>query len=237
MVTVDFDRLRIEAGFKILDIGCGSGRHIAAAYRLPEVYIVGTDLNFKDLTEAVKRLNLHDRLGEHGGGAWRLTAGDIINLPYKDDCFDLVICSEVLEHVENYIQAINEIVRVLKPGRNLIVSVPRYWPERICWALSNEYYETERGHIRIFKTPQLIEDLQSAGLNLWSRHYAHSLHAPFWWLKCLVGPQRTDSWSVNLYHRILIWDIMQQPPLTRFLNRLLNPILGKSTVLYLKKEV
>jgi len=236
MVTVDFNRLQIKPGFKILDIGCGSGRHTCAAYRLPDTITVGADLKYADLTEAAERLQLHDRLGEHGGGVWSLAAADVTGLPFKNDCFDLVICSEVLEHIENYLQAIHEIIRVLKPGRNLVVSVPRYWPEYICWMLSTDYHTAEGGHVRIFKPSQLITDLQNAGVKQWARHYAHSLHTPFWWLKCLIGPNREDSWPVNLYHRFLTWDIMKQPRTTRTMDYLLNPILGKSIVLYFRKE-
>jgi len=236
MVTVDFDRLKIKPGFKILDIGCGSGRHICAAYRLPEVITVGADLNYDDLTEAAERLTLHDRLGEHGGGVWSLAAADVTDLPFKDEYFDLIICSEVLEHIPNHVQAIHETVRVLKPGADLVVSVPRYWPERICWALSTDYHTTAGGHVRIFQQAKLVTDLQKGGVKQWARHYAHSLHTPFWWLKCLVGPDRADCLPINLYHRFLTWDIMKQPILIRFLDRLLNPLLGKSTVIYFRKE-
>ena len=236
MVTVEFNRLAVKPGFKILDIGCGSGRHICAAYRLPKVIAVGADVDYKGLKQANERLKLHDRLGEHGGGAWGLGAADIGCLPFKDEDFDLVICSEVLEHIENYLQAIHEIVRVLKPGHNLVVSVPRFWPESFCWALSTDYRLADGGHIRIFRYKQLVKDLQNAGVKQWARHYAHSLHTPFWWLKCLVGPNRHNSLPVNLYHRFLIWDIMKQPRTTRLLDYLLRPILGKSIVVYLRKQ-
>jgi len=236
MVTVDFDRLAVKPGFKILDIGCGSGRHTCAAYQCRNATAIGVDLNFDDLNEARGRLQLHDRLGEHGGGIWALSAADVLNLPFKDDYFDLVICSEVLEHILSYRAAIREIVRVLQPGRNLVVSVPRYWPERICWALSTDYHTAEGGHLRIFKKTQLAADLQIAGVKQWTQHYAHSLHTPFWWLKCLLGPDRKNSRPVNLYHRFLTWDIMKHPRSTRMLDHLLNPILGKSVVLYLRKE-
>ena len=236
MVTVEFDRLVVKPGFKILDIGCGSGRHTCAAYQYRNVTAIGADLNFKDLTEAGERLKLHDRLGEHGGGAWGLSAADVTCLPFKDDYFDIVICSEVLEHLGQYHIAVEEIVRVLKPGCNLVVSVPRYWPERICWALSQDYHKTRGGHVRIFKQTELIANLEDSGVEKWAVHFAHSLHTPFWWLKCLVGPNRSDSVMVNLYHRFLTWDIMKKPRGTRFLENLLNPILGKSVVVYLRKE-
>jgi SAM-dependent methyltransferase len=236
MVTVEFDRLALKPGLKILDIGCGSGRHTCAAYQCRNATVIGVDLNFDDLNEARGRLQLHDRLGEHGGGIWALSAADVLNLPFKDQYFDLVICSEVLEHISSYRAAIREIVRVLQPGSNLVVSVPRYWPERICWALSTDYHTAEGGHLRIFNSKQLIADLQNTGLKPWARHFAHSLHSPFWWLKCLLGPDREDSWPVNLYHRFLTWDIMKQPRLTGWLDKLLNPLMGKSLVVYFRKK-
>ena len=235
MVTVEFDRLTVKPGFKILDIGCGSGRHTCAAYQCRNVTAIGADLNFEDLIEAGERLRLHDRLGEHGGGVWGLSVADVTSLPFKDGYFDIVICSEVLEHIVQHQVAAKEIVRVLKPGCNLVVSVPRYWPERICWALSQDYHNTRGGHVRIFKQSDLIADLEDSGVEKWVMHFAHSLHTPFWWLKCLVGPNRSDSASVNLYHRFLTWDIMKRPRGTRFLENLLNPILGKSVVVYLRK--
>ncbi len=178
----------------------------------------------------------HVQLGEHGGGSWVLSASVITCLPFKRNCFDLVICSEVMEHIPDQDGAVREMVRVLKPGSNLVVSVPRYWPERLYWALSKDYANSNQGHIRIYKSADLTRLLESYGLKKWGAHYAHSLHTPFWLLKCLAGPTRSDSTIVNLYHRFLTWDIMTHPRFTRFLDYLLNPILGKSIVLYLRKD-
>lgn len=235
MITVDFSRLPIRPGDRILDIGCGSGRHTCEAYRLKGVRVTGADRSPHDLQQARERLCLHDRLGEHGGGIWCLSAADVTRMPFSDACFDLVVCSEVLEHIPDHRSAIDEILRVLKPGKPFVVSVPRYLPERICWALSDDYVKANQGHVRIYRKNALITLLEQAGSRFLSHHYAHSLHAPYWWLKCLVGPTREDSATVKLYHRLLVWDIMHKPWITRFVDRLLNPLLGKSLVLYLQK--
>jgi SAM-dependent methyltransferase len=236
VITVDFSRLSIKPGFRILDIGCGSGRHTCAAYRFKNVVAVGADLNFDDVFEAKIRLKLHDKLGEHGGGIWSLSVADVKCLPFKNNYFDLVICSEVMEHILEHESAASEVIRVLKPGCDLVVSVPRYWPERICWALSDEYYNANQGHVRIYIKKDLITLFESSGVKKWACHFAHSLHTPYWWMKCLVGPTRDDSLPVNLYNRFLTWDIMKHPRITRFIDYVLNPILGKSIVLYFKKK-
>lgn len=235
MITVDFEKLGVRPGYRILDIGCGPGRHTCAAYSHKDVIAVGADLCFDDLKEAKERLTYHDELGEHGGGCWGLSVADITKLPFPDDHFDLVICSEVMEHIPAHDKAADEITRVLKPGKNLAVSVPRYYPEWICWALSDEYYNANQGHVRIYKKREIIDLVEKQGVSHWGTGYAHSIHSPYWWLKCFVGPTRDDSLAVNLYQRFLTWDIMQKPRLTRFLDNLLNPVLGKSLVLYFKK--
>jgi SAM-dependent methyltransferase len=235
MITADLNRLGLRPGQRLLDIGCGSGRHTCEAYRLKGIVAVGADLNITDLKQARERLEFHDRLGEHGGGCWCLSTADVRRLPFPDAHFHAVICSEVMEHIPEHHRATDELVRVLKPGGHLVVSVPRYFPERICWALSSEYHQANQGHVRIYRKKALIGMIEHTGLALYRIHYAHSLHAPYWWLKCLVGPTRSDSLAVNLYHRFLTWDILQHPRLTRQLDRFLNPILGKSLVLYFRK--
>jgi len=172
---------------------------------------------------------------DHGEGSWNLMAADILALPFYDHGFDLVICSEVLEHVPDHQAAVKEILRVLKPGCNLVVSVPRCWPEKICWALSTQYCHTKGGHIRIYTFKELEKMIRTEGASKWGSHFAHALHTPFWWLKCLVGPDRQNVALVNLYHRFLTWDLMQKPAFTRLLEKLLNPLMGKSLVVYFKK--
>lgn len=235
MITVNFDLLDIRPGYKLLDIGSGAGRHTGAASRFAGVTAIGADIRYEDIYEARKRLRFQETLGECPG-RWGLLTTDILGLPFADQTFDGIICAEVLEHISDHQAAVSEILRVLKDGGDLAVSVPRSFPEKICWFLSKEYAGSNGGHVRIYTRKKLQTLLERNGATLRFRHYAHSLHTPFWWLKCLMGPNRDDTFAVKQYHRFLVWDLMKQPAVTRFLDRLLNPVLGKSLVCYLRKS-
>jgi SAM-dependent methyltransferase len=160
---------------------------------------------------------------------------DALNLPFSDEVFDRIVVSEVFEHIPDFRAAIDEVVRVLRPGGTVAATVPRFWPEAVCWALSDEYHSNEGGHVRIFRRGRLIRALRLGGLNLYRSHHAHSLHAPYWWLKCLVGVREESHPWVSAYHRFLAWDIGRAHPLVRLSERALDPFLGKSVVLYLQK--
>jgi SAM-dependent methyltransferase len=237
MITIDFERIEVADGFRILDMGCGSGRHVGAIYERYRASVFGADRNPADLIAAVERLGLHESFATHKGGRWGLMAADITTLPFSDQSFDLVLCSEVLEHIPDDDRAIAELLRVLKPGCQLVVSVPRWWPEKLCWWLSKAYRNTEGGHLRVYRKGPLVKKLSNAGTRYCDAHHAHSLHAPYWWLKCLVGIDNEAPLPVRLYKRLLTWDILQHPPLTRFIEKLANPLLGKSLVLYFRKDV
>ncbi len=237
MITIDFNRLSISGRCSVLDIGCGSGRHTAAAFDRSAGLVIGADTKINDLSEAKDRLLLHESLGhqDKNSGRWALTGADITRLPFADHRFDVVLCSEVLEHIHDHHRAIAEMVRVLKRGGQLVVSVPRGWPEAVCWALSRDYRRSEGGHVRIYAWKKLVEIIQSSGVRHLGMHFSHSLHTPYWWLKCLLGPNRDDVWPVRQYHRFLTWEMMQQPRLTKCLERCFNPLMGKSVVLYFGK--
>ena len=80
--------------------------------------------------------------------------------------------------------------------------------------------------------------MRAAGLKPGAAHHAHALHSPYWWLKCAVGPTNDDHPLVKAYLQVLVWDIAQVQPMgriTRLTERVLNPVLGKSLVVYAKK--
>ena len=161
--------------------------------------------------------------------------GDALALPFADETFDRVICSEVLEHIPDDLGAMAELARVLRRGGTMAITVPRRGPERVNWALSDDYHNVPGGHIRIYSRRVLEGRLTSVGLRVTGHHHAHGLHSPYWWLKCLVGTTNDTNWIVRQYHRLLVWDIMKHPALTRYAEALLNPLIGKSLVVYLER--
>ena len=228
--TVDLHRFPLNAGQRVLDLGCGEGRHAITAYLHADVQVIGLDLSRRDIDIA------RDRFGDFedpdaAGKSLDFIIGSGLTLPFAEASFDRVICSEVLEHIHNYQAVLGEIQRVLKPGGLLALSVPRFAPEWICWKLSDAYHEVEGGHVRIFRRRQLKRAAKDADMVHYDTHGAHALHVPYWWLRCLFW-DKEDAAPVRLYHRLLVWDLMSRPRLTRWLDRLLNPWFGKSIVMY-----
>ncbi|MGH9075503.1 MAG: class I SAM-dependent methyltransferase, partial [Acidimicrobiales bacterium] len=169
-------------------------------------------------------------------GRGAVTRADALALPFPDGAFDRVIAAEVLEHVPADQPAMGELARVLRPGGTMAVTVPRFGPELVSWALSERYHARPGGHVRIYRRSQLLSRLARAGLSPSGFAHAHALHSPYWWLRCLVGVDRDDHPAVRAYHRVLVWDIVRAPAVTRRAERLLNPVLGKSLVVYLERR-
>ena len=237
MLTVDFARLGLDAGDRVLDLGCGAGRHaFAAVERGAHVTAVDADDTEIKGVAAMFEALADTRPGpQTGAGTGEALVGDALALPFPDGAFDRVIAAEVLEHIPADTQALAELVRVLRPGGTIAVTIPRWGPELLNWALSDEYHTVEGGHVRIYRRGALEARMRAAGLRIVGSHHAHALHSPYWWLKCAVGVRNDDHPLVRAYHRLLVWDITAAPLATRLPERVLNPVLGKSLVLYAEK--
>lgn len=236
MLTVEFDHLEVGPGQRVLDLGCGAGRHTYAALERG-ADVVGVDLD-TDLLSGVAEMSYALIAGGHvpEGAAAAFLRGDATRLPFANASFDRVIVSEVLEHIADDGAALAEVARVLNPDGRAAVTVPRYWPERVCWALSDEYHANEGGHVRIYRPDEIRDRLQGSGLRPLRSHHAHALHAPYWWLKCASGVRDEDAPLPKLYHRLLVWQIENQPRALELLEKTLNPVLGKSLVIYAEKQ-
>lgn len=236
MLTVDLDRLGAGRGDLVLDLGCGSGRHaLALCERGVQVVALDRDHTAVGTTGEWLAAMRAEGAARRGVPA-SVLVGDACRLPFATGVFDAVIAAEILEHLPHDTRAMAEVARVCRPGGRVAVTVPRFGPEVVCWALSSAYHEVEGGHVRIYRRRRLVAGLARAGLTVTGREHVHGLHAPYWWLRCLVGPDRDEVLPVRLYHRLLVWDIEHSPWVTRALERLLDPLVGKSLVLYLERD-
>lgn len=236
MLTVDFDRLPVGPGKSVIDVGCGAGRHSFEAYRRG-ADVIAFDQSAGEIGDVATMLDAMAQAGEAPPTAKaQAVVGDALALPYPDGSFDCVIASEILEHVPSDDAAIAELVRVLKIGGTLVVTVPRWLPERVCWMLSDEYHSNEGGHVRIYQGSALRAAIVASGMQFTRQHHAHGLHAPFWWLKCLVGVSKTSHPVVSAYHKLLVWDMLARPRATRVAEAMLNPLIGKSVAMYFEKR-
>jgi SAM-dependent methyltransferase len=238
MLTVDYRKLGLAAGDRILDLGCGGGRHSFEAVRRGG-RVVAYDLNPAEVKDTAALLVAMAEAGETApGSAGMAVNGDALHLPFAAGAFDRVIASEVLEHIPADTSAIAELARVVRPGGTLAVTVPRFAPELANWALSDEYHSAPGGHIRIYRSSVLAGRLDAAGLEVTGRGWAHGLHSPYWWLRCAVGVGNDQHPLVRAYHQVLCWDIERKPvisTMTRLADAAVTPFIGKSLVLYARK--
>lgn len=234
MLTVRYEVLGLRPGETLLDLGSGNGRHSFEALRRGAKVIAADldDASLKDVAALAAAMEMEGQVV--AGSSCGCAVADALRLPFADSSFDRVVASEVLEHISADERAMAEIVRVCKPGGTIAVSVPRAVPEAVCWLLSKQYHSNAGGHVRIYRRRQLLGRLNRAGLQVTRTHHAHALHSPLWWLRCLFGPDR-DAVLPRVYHRFLVWDIENPNRFVRALERALDPIMGKSLVVYLQK--
>jgi len=219
----------------VLDLGCGAGRHAFEMYRRG-ADVIAFDQDADELS-AVRDLFAAMRdAGEVPDGAEAdVKEGDALALPFADGEFDRVVAAEILEHIPDDLSAIAELVRVTRPGGTVALTVPRWLPEAINWKLSADYHNVPGGHIRIYTDKELAAKAKAAGLVLEGHGYAHGLHSPYWWIKCAVGVTNDDHPLAKAYHRLLVWEIMKQPKVLQYAGRVLDPLIGKSLVLYFRR--
>lgn len=234
--SIDPALLDIGPHDRVIDLGCGTGRHVLELAKGPGV-VHGADISRHDLRIGRYLLEIMRRRGEVRARVhWLQMAGE--QLPFADGAFDRVICTETLEHVDDDSVLARELVRVLKPGGILAVSVPDEFSEKIFWKLSKNYRTHAGGHVRIYERERIVALLREAGLQPYAVRYRHSLETAYW-----------------LSHVAFWSDWGKQGPITRVLRSVLdsqrtrssrivtmlddigNRILPKSIVVYSRKPL
>lgn len=187
--------LVISPGMQVADVGCGGGQYsnFCATH--------GADVTFLDI-QAQKVKALQSRLEGVAKGEVKGFVSDCNPVPLPDNYADLVICTEVLEHVESPDQLMSEVCRIAKPGAQLLLSVPDSRSENLVRDLVHPVYFQEPNHIRIFDREAFVALVERAGLEI----ERHESKGAFWAIFFLF------KWATSLPEESLVEDVH---PLTK----------------------
>jgi ubiquinone/menaquinone biosynthesis C-methylase UbiE len=141
----------VEAGARVLDLGCGLG-DFTATLAEHGANAIGCDVAAEALRRARER---------HPGADFVLSAD---SLPFEDRSVDVVWAGEVLEHVQDVLGLLAEVHRVLAGDGRLLVSTPDHAPlRRLHLGLSRRAFESNfdprSDHVRFFTSNTLRETL------------------------------------------------------------------------------
>jgi SAM-dependent methyltransferase len=200
-LSIDPRQLPARTNARVLDVGCGDGRHIVEAARRG-AYAVGLDYDTGELAKARLRI---------GGQRVDLVVGDATRLPFRDGLFDNIICTETLEHLPDDAGALREIARLLGPGGQLLGAVPSHFTELLYWRLSRGYWHTPGGHVRIYKPRGLQRKLRAAGLHLSSIRYVHFIDSIVWLRFCLTDYLRPTRPKSEFEAAVILAVAAEQP--------------------------
>jgi SAM-dependent methyltransferase len=174
-LSIDVRLLPDAPGIRVVDVGCGDGRHTRAAARLG-LRTVGLDFDREELRRARLR----------GSSAIDYVQADAARLPFRDGAFGAAICTETLEHLPDDRAAIREIARVLECGAVLLGAVPSHFSELVYFRLSRGYRDAPGGHVRIYAPAVLFGRLRTAGFAVRGYRYLHFIDSLLWLRFCVV---------------------------------------------------
>ncbi len=230
MLTVDFDRLAVRKGDAALDAGCGFGRH-SMEFVKRGALVYSMDLDHESVRKTrfiLAEMKRKDR--SNNDSEYLSLNGNAMGMPFKNNSFDRIICSEVMEHVSDDRQACSELFRVLKPGGRIAITVPTYFSELVYDSLTFEYFSTPGGHIRKYTPVQLAGIMKDCGFEIYAIDFKHAFHTIWWMIRCVVGLHLENHPMTKSYHKFLHLGL-----LSKFMRRMENffdYFFSKSVIIY-----
>jgi SAM-dependent methyltransferase len=194
------------ASGRVLDVGCGDGRHLVEAMRRG-CRAVGVDYD-EGAAAAARRVSGADVL-----------IADAASLPFRNGAFDALVCTETLEHLPNDDAALDEIARVLAIGGVLLGAVPSHFTEMLYWRLSRGYRNAPGGHVRIYRPRALAATAARAGLYFQDVRYVHFVDSLMWLRFCLTDFLRPRR-SATPYEQAIALAVAAEAPVASWRRRL-----------------
>jgi SAM-dependent methyltransferase len=160
--------LGLPSDARTLDAGTSTGTNLRLLRDLGFTRVEGVDISLE-----AKQFCELKQLGT-------VTIGDVCALPYSDNQFDLVLATDVIEHLDDDLRAAAELFRVLKPGGHVLITVPAF-PS--LWGLQDDVAH----HKRRYRKRPLLRVLTDSGLQCHKAFYFnYLLFAPIWLARCII---------------------------------------------------
>jgi ubiquinone/menaquinone biosynthesis C-methylase UbiE len=223
----------LHIGFPVLpedilvDVGCGDGGNASfCADRGARLILVDVDAD--SIAAAKKRLESRTKRAE-------FHVSDSNPLPVASGVASKVVCTEVLEHVDDPAQVMAELVRIGRPGALYLLAVPDPSSEHMMEKVAEAMYFQRPNHIRIFERQAFEQLVTSAGLMIEHRAF-YSFYWTMWWLLYWSGEGEKPSSKNKLTdHWERLWGGLLAKPKGRMLKAMLDEIAPKSQIIIARK--
>jgi len=224
--------LPVIAADTVIDVGCGDGAYIHFCARM------GAEVIFIDRDEAALERTTA-KIAASPARSFRPIHSDCDPIPLADNLGDLVICTEVLEHVPDPLLFLRELIRVTRPGGSLLITVPDSRSEQFVAATAPPQYFEEPNHIRIFTADDLQQLVLSAGLTIESHCFVGCFESVYWALSWLTCEPDSGLPLDNAHpipdHWTRLWQEVQRHPEGYKIRNALNQLLPKAQSIIARK--
>jgi SAM-dependent methyltransferase len=164
----ELTQLAVPQDARVLDIGTSTGSNLRMLSDLGFKYVTGVDVSDDAIRYCARK------------GLGHVKKGNVCALPFDDGSFDVVLATDIIEHVDDDDLALAEIARVLKPGGRVLITVPAFGS---LWGLQDEVAL----HKRRYRIVPLLEQLKRVGLKPLRRYYFnYLLFGPIWLARQLI---------------------------------------------------
>lgn len=224
-----FPGVTIEADDVVVDVGCGEGNLLGfCADR--GARIVGIDNHIDTLAAAERRLS------DSGARAQEFhLSHDTGPLPLESGTATVVLCTEVLEHVEDPQQLMAELVRVGAPGARYLISVPSQEGEELTRLQAPASYFEPPNHRRVFSADSFAGLVTGGGLRILRRENVGFFWTVWFALQWHTGVQIADGRHPVLDLWTLTWDTLLQTSGGRETKRILDSHMPKTQIIVAEK--
>ena len=226
------DGVFVKPGMQVVDIGCGDGGYANFCAQR------GADITFVDIQES-KVSALEKRLKDKATGKVKGIVSECDPIPLPDGYADLVISTEVIEHVQDPAAFLSEIVRVGGPNATYVLTVPDARGENLVKTTAPPEYFEEPNHIQIFSSDDFETLVENSGLEIICHTYLSGFWSIFYlfkWATAEPGETMMDNVHPTTILWTQTWEEVLKHPKAELIREALNCALPKSQMIVARRK-